>query len=71
MTHINAYKDDVLKALGEAHDALSKAEAKLQALLDKINETSNPVEPTVEPSAPVVDNSPAPKTDSKVDSKKK
>lgn len=51
-THVNAFKQDVKDALAEAHKAVSEAEAKFQALLEKLEADLAPVVPATEVPAP-------------------
>lgn len=39
-THLNAYKEEAVVALSAVHDALGEAEAKLAALINKLNESA-------------------------------
>lgn len=67
-THVNAYKEEAVKALSKAHDALEEAEQKVQALINKYEETPQVPEveqPAVNPeTAPVSPPVPSPENTS-------
>lgn len=46
MTHVNAYKTDVQEALAAARNAISEVDARVAALVEKLEEGDTP---TVEP----------------------
>lgn len=50
-THVNAYKEEVAEALSKAHDALSEAEKKVDALIEKYEESETPGTPAETPQA--------------------
>lgn len=48
MTHVNAFKSDLKEALGQAHAAISDAEAKADALFEKLDADEVAKQPVTE-----------------------